>query len=89
MFVAQQLERPTPENIIHRIVAEAVEIEIEFVTSALPVNLIGMNEDFMKQYIQFVADRLLDFFWSIKIVRCCQPIPMDGDDFHARQDQLL
>ena len=84
-----KLERPTPENIIHRIVAEAVEIEIEFVTSALPVNLIGMNEDLMKQYIQFVADRLLISLGASKIVRCQQPVPMDGDDLHARQDQLL
>ena len=44
---------------ITRIIAEAVEIEIEFVTNALPVSLIGMNSILMKQYIEFVADRLL------------------------------
>lgn len=31
----------------------------EFLTQALPVKLIGMNCDLMKQYIEFVADRLL------------------------------
>jgi ribonucleoside-diphosphate reductase beta chain len=37
----------------------AVEIEKEFVTDALPVRLIGMNSTLMCQYIEFVADRLL------------------------------
>jgi len=38
---------------------DAVEIEKEFITDALPVKLIGMNSDLMAQYIEFVADRLL------------------------------
>ncbi|KAI3636125.1 hypothetical protein MIR68_005477 [Amoeboaphelidium protococcarum] len=42
-----------------QIIVEAVEIEKEFMTEALPVNLIGMNSKLMKVYIEFVADRLL------------------------------
>ena len=38
---------------------EAVAIEREFVTEALPVDLIGMNSGLMGEYIEFVADRLL------------------------------
>jgi ribonucleotide reductase beta subunit family protein with ferritin-like domain len=38
---------------------EALEIEKEFITDSIPCNLIGMNADLMKQYIEFVADRLL------------------------------
>jgi ribonucleoside-diphosphate reductase beta chain len=41
------------------IIADAVSIEKEFITEALPVKLIGMNADLMKQYIEFVADRWL------------------------------
>ncbi|KAF5141553.1 ribonucleoside diphosphate reductase small chain [Vairimorpha ceranae] len=41
------------------IVKEAVEIEKEFLSVSLPVNLIGMNCKLMCQYIEFVADRLL------------------------------
>lgn len=41
------------------IIAEAVDIELEFVTEALPVDLIGMNSGLMAEYIRFVADRLL------------------------------
>lgn len=42
----------------HKIIREAVKIEKQFITKALPCELIGMNADLMKQYIEFVADRL-------------------------------
>jgi ribonucleotide reductase beta subunit family protein with ferritin-like domain len=41
------------------LIKEAVEIEKEFITESLPCKLIGMNAKLMKQYIEFVADRLL------------------------------
>jgi len=41
------------------IIRDAVTIEQEFLTEALPCNLIGMNCELMKKYIEFVADRLL------------------------------
>lgn len=44
---------------VTEIIADAVTIEKEFVTDALPVRLIGMNADLMAQYIEFVADRWL------------------------------
>lgn len=43
----------------YEIVSEAVDIEQEFLRDALPVKLIGMNYEWMKDYIEFVADRLL------------------------------
>ncbi|MCG8573852.1 MAG: ribonucleotide-diphosphate reductase subunit beta [Flavobacteriales bacterium] len=47
------------KDTITKIITDAVEIEKVFVTDAIPVRLIGMNADLMKQYIEFVADRLL------------------------------
>lgn len=47
------------EERVKSIIADAVKIEQEFLTDALPVNLIGMNCVLMSQYIEFVADRLL------------------------------
>lgn len=41
---------------IKEIICDAVEIEKEFISESLPVSLIGMNADLMKQYIEFVAD---------------------------------
>ena len=40
-------------------IKEAVQLEREFVTDALPVSLIGMNCDLMCQYIEYVADHLI------------------------------
>ena len=54
-----QLENKLPEEKVKAIIANAVEIEKEFVSDALPVRLIGMNAEMMCQYIEFVADRLL------------------------------
>jgi len=44
---------------IYEIIEEAVEIEKEFITEAIPCRMIGMNMNLMKQYIEFVADRLV------------------------------
>lgn len=52
------INKPSEER-IKEIVKDAVVIEQEFLTEALPVKLIGMNDTLMKQYIEFVADRLL------------------------------
>lgn len=46
------------ENILD-IITEAVQLEKEFITYSIPVDLIGMNSRMMSQYIEFVADRLL------------------------------
>src|SRR5688572_11491819 len=49
-----------PKERVREIIVDAVSIEKDFVTDALPVRLIGMNADLMNQYIEFVADRLLN-----------------------------
>jgi ribonucleotide reductase beta subunit family protein with ferritin-like domain len=54
-----KLERKLSEQKIHALINEAVEVEKGFVCDALPVSLIGMNASLMAQYIEFVADRLL------------------------------
>jgi ribonucleoside-diphosphate reductase beta chain len=50
--------KPSEARILE-IIKEAVELEQEFISEALPVSLIGMNSDMMKEYIRFVADRLM------------------------------
>ena len=62
-----------PKERIREIIADAVEIEKEFVTDALPVRLIGMNSDMMAQYIEFVADRLLAELGNEKIYNVSNP----------------
>ena len=53
------IENRLPAETVRGIIMDAVAIEKEFVSDALPVKLIGMNADLMCQYIEFVADRLL------------------------------
>ena len=52
------VQKPSEEDVI-TIIRDAVTIEQEFLTEALPVSMIGMNSELMKTYIEFVADRLL------------------------------
>jgi ribonucleoside-diphosphate reductase beta chain len=58
---------------ITEIIVDAVAIEKEFVTDALPVKLIGMNSDLMQQYIEFVADRLLLELGNEKVFNATNP----------------
>lgn len=58
---------------VFQIITEAVAIEKEFITDALPVNLIGMNALLMKQYIEFVADRWLTELGYPKIYNASNP----------------
>lgn len=66
------VQKPTKERIIE-IISEAVKIEQEFLTDALPVNMIGMNCVLMSQYIEFVADRLLTELGVPKIYNTANP----------------
>jgi len=59
ILLYSKLKYKLSEEKVFSIVAEAVHIEKEFITEALPVRLIGMNSNLMAQYIEFVADRLL------------------------------
>ena len=62
-----------PKETITDIIKDAVEIEKEFVTDALPVSLIGMNAELMRQYIEFVADRLLSELKCPKVYNSKNP----------------
>ncbi len=69
------LNEKLPLTELQDIIKEAVEYEKEFVSSALPVSLIGMNAQLMCQYIEFVADRLLLSLGSEKIYNASNPFP--------------
>jgi len=71
---------------INKIVKEAVTIEKNFITKALPCELIGMNSTLMSQYIEFVADRLVQQLGYPKIFSAANPfdfmerISLEGKD---------
>ena len=73
LLYTEHLVNRLPKSTVVEIITEAVNIEKEFVTDALPVNLIGMNSDLMTQYIEFVADRLLVELGNEKIYNVTNP----------------
>ncbi|KAF7355236.1 Ribonucleotide reductase small subunit [Mycena sanguinolenta] len=76
--------RPHPDT-IRQIITEAVKIEQEFLTDALPVDLIGMNAKLMRQYIEFVADRLLVALGNDKVYHAINPFDfMDMISLHGK-----
>lgn len=73
LLYTQHLKNKLPKETVEKIILDAVNIEKEFITDALPVRLIGMNSDLMKQYIEFVADRLLVELGNEKIYNVSNP----------------
>jgi ribonucleoside-diphosphate reductase beta chain len=69
----KMLESRLSKEQVVKIISDAVEIEKEFITEALPVNLIGMNATLMKQYIEFVADRWIVELGYEKIYNTANP----------------
>jgi ribonucleoside-diphosphate reductase beta chain len=69
------IQNKLSNDTILTIIKDAVDIEKEFVSDALPVKLIGMNSDLMCQYIEFVADRLLAALGQEKIFNAENPFP--------------
>lgn len=72
-LIYSKLVNKLPEQRIFDIIKEAVAIESEFVSDALPVELIGMNSALMSQYIQFCADRLLVALGCRKLYNATNP----------------
>jgi len=59
VLLYSMIKNKIPQSKINSIIKEAVDIEKEFITKSLPCRLIGMNNELMITYIEFVADRLL------------------------------
>jgi len=66
----EKLDKTDAQNIVR----EAVEIEKEFITVALPCRLIGMNMKLMSQYVEFVGDRLCVQLGVPKIYGSANPL---------------
>ena len=68
-----KLQKKLSKQKMAEIITEAVEIEKEFITEAIPCKMIGMNSKMMIQYIEFVADRLLVQLGYEKIYNSANP----------------
>ena len=74
-LLLQHLNHKPDPQLIENIIVEAVGIEKEFLTDALPVGLLGMNAKLMCQYIEFVADRLLIALGNRRYFSAQNPFP--------------
>ena len=70
-----KLVQKLPTEEVQQIIQEAVEIAQNFAIDSLPVRLIGMNSDIMKEYIAYVADRLLASLGYSKYYHTKNPFP--------------
>jgi ribonucleotide reductase beta subunit family protein with ferritin-like domain len=67
-------DKPTTWT-VHQMVREAVELEKAFVGDAIQCHMIGMSAPLMRQYIEFVADRLLQQLGHPKLYNAKNPFP--------------
>eukprot|EP00611_Tribonema_gayanum_P021422 TRINITY_DN4115_c0_g2_i1.p1 TRINITY_DN4115_c0_g2~~TRINITY_DN4115_c0_g2_i1.p1 ORF type:complete len:350 (-),score=9.92 TRINITY_DN4115_c0_g2_i1:520-1569(-) len=67
------LQNKLTQEEVYAIITDAVTIEKQFITEALPVNLIGMNAQLMQQYIEFVADRWISELGYPKLYHTTNP----------------
>lgn len=68
-FLANKLE----ETVVHQLIQDATNIEIEFITESIPCSMLGMNNILMSDYIKFVADRLLSQLGYSKLYNAANP----------------
>jgi len=73
VLMHHSLKNKCSDSDILEIVKEAVSIEKEFITESLPCKLIGMNNDLMEEYIEYIADRLLLMLGLDKIYNAQNP----------------
>merc|ERR1711988_701194 len=67
------LDNKLPEDVVHDIIRGAVAVERKFICEALSCDLIGMNNELMTRYIEFVADRLLTALGHSKLFGSTNP----------------
>ena len=73
VLLYSKLHKTLNKKRVYDIIQEAVEIEKEFITEAIPCRMIGMNSKLMVQYIEFVADRLLLQLGYDKVYKSTNP----------------
>jgi ribonucleoside-diphosphate reductase subunit M2 len=67
------LQNKLPDDVVHEIIQGAVAVERRFICEALSCDLIGMNNELMTRYIEFVADRLLSALGHPKLFNVTNP----------------
>ena len=73
VLIYKHLKSKLPQERVHEIFKHAVFVECDFISSALPVALIGISDKSMAEYIKFVADYWLLQLGYDKVYNCANP----------------
>lgn len=88
LFYSKLVQR-LPEETVHAIFKEAIEIEQEFITESIPVSLLGMNSKKMIEYIKYVGDNLLVRLGYTKVYNAKNPFPwMDTSALESKNNMF-
>lgn len=68
-----KLRNKLSQDVVHDMFADAVDIEMRFITESIPCNMIGMNSELMKDYIMYIADRVLVMLGYEKMYQKANP----------------
>merc|ERR1712110_1153851 len=72
-LIYSMLQNKLPDDVVHEMIQGAVAVERRFICEALSCDLIGMNNELMTRYIEFVADRLLSALGHPKLFNATNP----------------
>lgn len=75
VLLYSMISNKLPEETVHKIMKEAVEVEKTFIVESIPCSMLGMNSLLMETYIEYVADRLLSQLNYSKIWNVKNPFP--------------
>lgn len=81
-------EKP-PQEVVHSIVSECVEVERVFCMEALPVSLLGMSSEAMLEYVKFIADYYLDRMGYDKLYNTKNPFPFMDKLWSAKKTDFF
>merc|ERR1719353_2129385 len=72
-LIYKLMKHKLSDETVNEIIQGAVDCERKFICDALPCSLIGMNQEMMTTYIQFVADRLLSMLGHPMLYNVANP----------------
>jgi ribonucleoside-diphosphate reductase beta chain len=68
-----RIQNKLPQKIVHTMFQEAIDIQIDFLSEALPTGLPGIDTASLTQYVKYIADKLLTELQYEKIYNTTNP----------------
>ena len=75
ILLYSMIQNRLSQDVVHKMIKDAVEVEKNFIVDSIPCSMLGMNSELMSTYIEFVADRLLVQLDYEKIWHSQNPFP--------------